>query len=61
MNKIFNLTTIFFLFLNTLIAQSSLKGSVKDIENQELPNDIEWLGKMVQDICYFNAKTYFSL
>ena len=33
----------------------------KDIENQELPNDIEWLGKMVQDICYFNAKTYFSL
>ena len=33
----------------------------KDIENQELPYDIEWLGKMVQDVCYFNAKTYFSL
>jgi glucuronate isomerase len=32
-----------------------------DIENQELPNDIEWLGKVVQDICYFNAKTYFNL
>lgn len=32
-----------------------------DIENQELPNDVEWLGKIVQDICYFNAKTYFNV
>ncbi|HHM21636.1 MAG TPA: glucuronate isomerase, partial [Bacteroidetes bacterium] len=30
-----------------------------DVENGELPNDIQWLGKMVQDICYFNAKNYF--
>ncbi|HVI43262.1 MAG TPA: glucuronate isomerase [Chitinophaga sp.] len=31
-----------------------------DIENGELPNDIPWLGKMVQDICYYNAKAYFG-
>jgi glucuronate isomerase len=30
-----------------------------DIENGELPNDIEWTGKIVQDICYYNAKNYF--
>ena len=32
----------------------------KDIEKGELPNDMEWLGQMVQDICYNNAKTYFD-
>ncbi len=32
-----------------------------DVENHELPNDIEWLGKMVQDISYNNAKEYFRL
>lgn len=32
-----------------------------DVENGELPNDIQWLGKMVQDICYNNAKRYFNL
>ena len=31
-----------------------------DIENGELPNDLEWTGKIVQDICYYNAKDYFS-
>jgi glucuronate isomerase len=31
-----------------------------DIENGELPNDMAWIGKMVQDICYFNAKNYFN-
>jgi len=31
-----------------------------DIENGLLPNDINWLGKMVQDICYNNAKAYFQ-
>jgi glucuronate isomerase len=31
-----------------------------DIENGELPNDIEWTGKIVQDICYHNAKNYFD-
>jgi glucuronate isomerase len=31
-----------------------------DVENGELPNDIEWLGKMVKNICYFNAKKYFN-
>lgn len=33
----------------------------QDVENQELPNDLPWLGKMVQDICYYNAKAYFEL
>jgi glucuronate isomerase len=31
-----------------------------DIENGELPNDVEWTGKIVQDICYYNAKNYFN-
>lgn len=31
-----------------------------DVENGELPNDIEWLGKTVENICYFNAKKYFN-
>lgn len=31
-----------------------------DVENGELPGDIAWLGKMVQDISYFNAKAYFN-
>ncbi|HRD56880.1 MAG TPA: glucuronate isomerase [Ferruginibacter sp.] len=32
----------------------------EDIENGELPNDIEWTGKVIQDICYNNAKQYFN-
>ena len=31
-----------------------------DVENGELPYDKEWLGKVIQDICYHNAKTYFN-
>jgi glucuronate isomerase len=31
-----------------------------DIENGELPNDIAWTGKIIQDICYYNAKSYFN-
>ena len=31
-----------------------------DIENGELPNDIAWTGKIIQDICYHNAKNYFN-
>jgi glucuronate isomerase len=31
-----------------------------DVENGELPNDIQWLGKMVQDISYHNASKYFG-
>ncbi|MCC6280537.1 MAG: glucuronate isomerase, partial [Saprospiraceae bacterium] len=33
----------------------------RDIENGELPRDYPWMGKIVQDICYHNAKTYFEL
>jgi glucuronate isomerase len=32
----------------------------EEIENGELPNDIVWTGKMIQDICYNNAKVYFG-
>ncbi len=32
----------------------------EEIENGELPNDLEWTGKIVQDICYNNAKNYFG-
>ena len=31
-----------------------------EIENGELPNDIEWTGKVIQDICYNNALNYFN-
>ncbi|HMC02256.1 MAG TPA: glucuronate isomerase [Flavobacteriaceae bacterium] len=31
-----------------------------DIKNGELPNDIAWIGKLVSDICYNNAKSYFG-
>jgi glucuronate isomerase len=32
----------------------------EEIENGELPDDIEWTGKVIQDICYNNAKQYFN-
>ncbi len=32
----------------------------KDVANGELPLDEKWLGKIVSDICYHNAKTYFG-
>ncbi len=31
----------------------------EEIENGELPNDLEWTGKIIKDICYYNAKNYF--
>ncbi|HEX8061516.1 MAG TPA: glucuronate isomerase, partial [Cyclobacteriaceae bacterium] len=31
-----------------------------DVENGELPNDEKWLGKLVSDVCYGNAKEYFN-
>jgi len=32
----------------------------QDIENGELPADMAWTGKIIQDICYYNAKNYFQ-
>ena len=32
----------------------------KDVTNGELPSDEKWLGKIVSDICYYNAKDYFT-
>ena len=31
-----------------------------DVKNGELPEDEKWLGKIVADICYHNAKQYFQ-
>ncbi|QCR22983.1 glucuronate isomerase [Pontibacter sp. SGAir0037] len=32
-----------------------------DVENGELPaSEMEWLGQMVENICYYNAKSYFD-
>jgi len=33
----------------------------KDVENGEIPNDSNLLGKLIQDICYNNAKSYFGI
>ena len=32
----------------------------KDVERGELPDDLNLLGAMVKDICYYNAKRYFG-
>ena len=32
----------------------------EEIENGELPNDIAWTGKIIQDICFNNASEYFN-
>ena len=32
----------------------------EEMESGELPNDIEWTGKVIQDICYNNTKVYFG-
>ena len=31
-----------------------------EVENGELPDDIDWIGKVIQDISYNNAKNYFN-
>jgi glucuronate isomerase len=32
----------------------------EEIENGELPADMEWTGKIIRDICYHNAAGYFN-
>ena len=32
-----------------------------DIENGELPNDLTLIGKIIEDICYHNAESYFQM
>ena len=31
-----------------------------EIENGELPNDLDWIGKVIKDICFNNNKEYFN-
>jgi glucuronate isomerase len=33
----------------------------EEIDKGELPNDLELIGNIVQDICYNNAKNYFDI
>lgn len=32
-----------------------------EMENGQVPNDEKWIGGIVSDICYYNAKEYFGL
>jgi glucuronate isomerase len=32
----------------------------EEVDKGELPDDIAWIGKIVKDICYYNAKNYFG-
>lgn len=32
----------------------------QEVENGELPDDTAWIGKVIQDICFNNAKNYFK-
>ena len=32
----------------------------REVANGEIPNDLDWLGKIVEDISYNNAKNYFK-
>jgi glucuronate isomerase len=32
----------------------------REIARGELPNDLEWIGKIVADISYYNAEGYFK-
>jgi glucuronate isomerase len=32
-----------------------------DMENGIIPNDEKWIGNIVQNIAYYNAKNYFTV
>ncbi|WP_421020040.1 glucuronate isomerase, partial [Klebsiella pneumoniae] len=32
----------------------------EEVENGLLPNDINWIGKIIEDICFHNANKYFG-
>jgi glucuronate isomerase len=32
----------------------------KEIERGELPDDLPWTGKLISDICYYNARNFFN-
>ncbi len=31
-----------------------------EMERGEIPNGMEWVEKLVKDICYFNPRNYFG-
>ncbi|UOB17797.1 glucuronate isomerase [Abyssalbus ytuae] len=32
----------------------------EEMKKGELPGDVKWMGKIISDICYYNAKEYFN-
>jgi glucuronate isomerase len=32
----------------------------REMENGELPDDRQWIAKIIRDVCYFNARNYFN-
>ena len=32
----------------------------RDVENGELPADLDWIGRIIENICYYNARDYFG-
>jgi glucuronate isomerase len=32
----------------------------EEMENGELPNDVEWVAKLIRDICFYNNRNYFE-
>jgi glucuronate isomerase len=32
----------------------------EEVENGELPGNTDWIGKVIKDICYYNANQYFN-
>jgi glucuronate isomerase len=32
----------------------------REMEEGLLPDDEKWVGAIIQDICYYNAKNYFN-
>ncbi len=32
----------------------------REIEQGEMPDDVQWVGQVIQDICYHNARNYFN-
>ena len=39
---------------------SLVRGGGKWVEEGEYPDDIDTLGKITENICYYNAKNYFG-
>ena len=51
-----------FLFRGELVVEKQMRNLLgTDIENGLIPNDEAFVGQMVKNICYGNAKAYLGL